>query len=179
MFNDPLVWKQPCASEKDVDNLPVLKYAIIDKLKGNWRGQDKTKSRMVGLVSNLAVQKTKTGRSLKHKLNYPMCKNHYNGPTVGLQYCIWPSILLRMTVQFVSRPSAFIFFDSLEIPIWIYGATVNVELFRNECKWRKVRFKDWSSNSKSGKVFTSFTSRKFNKCCSSKTNTSVNRLSDN
>ena len=34
MFNDPLVWKQPCASEKDVDNLPVLKYAIIDKLKG-------------------------------------------------------------------------------------------------------------------------------------------------
>ena len=40
MFNDPLVWKQPCASEKDVDNLPVLKYAIIDKLKGNLRGQD-------------------------------------------------------------------------------------------------------------------------------------------
>ena len=34
MFNDPLVWKQPCATEKDVDNLPVLKYAIIDKLKG-------------------------------------------------------------------------------------------------------------------------------------------------
>ena len=34
MFNDPLVWKQPCSTEKDVDNLPVLKYAIIDKLKG-------------------------------------------------------------------------------------------------------------------------------------------------
>ena len=41
MFNDPLVWKQPCASEKDVDNLPVLKYAIIDKLKGKFGGQVK------------------------------------------------------------------------------------------------------------------------------------------
>jgi len=40
MFNDPLVWKQPCASEKDVDNLPVLKYAIIDKLKGKLKGPD-------------------------------------------------------------------------------------------------------------------------------------------
>ena len=42
MFNDPLVWKQPCASEKDVDNLPVLKYAIIDKLKGKKEGQYKS-----------------------------------------------------------------------------------------------------------------------------------------
>ena len=59
-----------------------------------------------------------------------------------------------------------------------HGAIVNMELFRNECKWRKVRFKDRSPNTQSGKVFSSFASRKFNQCCSSKTNTSVNRLSD-
>ena len=34
MFNDPAVRKQPCSNEKDLDNLPVLKYAIVEQLKG-------------------------------------------------------------------------------------------------------------------------------------------------
>lgn len=34
MFNLSEVKKQPCSEEKDLDNLPVLKYAIIEELKG-------------------------------------------------------------------------------------------------------------------------------------------------
>ena len=34
MFNHPTVRKQACSNEKDLDNLPVLKYAIVEQLKG-------------------------------------------------------------------------------------------------------------------------------------------------
>jgi len=53
MFNDPLVWKQPCASEKDVDNLPVLKYAIIDKLKEMNANGEKFDSKTDRRILNL------------------------------------------------------------------------------------------------------------------------------
>ena len=34
MFNDPSVEKQPCSCEEELDNLPVLKYSIVERLKG-------------------------------------------------------------------------------------------------------------------------------------------------
>ena len=34
MFNDPSVEKQPCSCEEQLDNLPVLKYSIVERLKG-------------------------------------------------------------------------------------------------------------------------------------------------
>jgi len=71
MFNDPLVWKQPCSTEKDVDNLPVLKYAIIDKLKEmNANGEkfdSKTERRILNLekFSHLSPASSSTNAVLQ------------------------------------------------------------------------------------------------------------------